>query len=150
MKEQINHPSHYNNHPSDVEAIDVIRSFSFNLGSSFKYVYRRNDKENCLQDLKKAKWYLLDEIKSRRDRKVGIFSSFFKVLQWPNPFNYIQWRDRSELIQRILDTEEDENCKIIYKYLNDCDYFIYEIGDLYKITNALDNLIKEEEYKNSF
>mgnify|MGYP000545164857 CR=1 FL=1 len=51
--EKVNHPKHYNNHPSGVEAIDVIQYMNFCLGNAFKYVYRYKDK-NGLEDLKKA------------------------------------------------------------------------------------------------
>ena len=55
--EKVNHPKHYNNHPSGVEAIDVIQYMNFCLGNAFKYVYRYKDK-NGIEDLKKAVWYL--------------------------------------------------------------------------------------------
>jgi hypothetical protein len=57
MTEKVNHPKHYNNHPSGVEAIDVIQYMNFCLGNAFKYVYRYKDK-NGIEDLKKAVWYL--------------------------------------------------------------------------------------------
>ncbi len=72
-KEMVNHPRHYNNHPSEIEAIDVIRSMCFNIGNGFKYIYRRNDKNNAIQDLKKAIWYIDDEIERRN--KWDILSS---------------------------------------------------------------------------
>lgn len=60
----INHPSHYNKHPSGVECIDIIRHHNFNVGSTIKYLWRAGLKENesNLKDLKKALWYLQDEI----------------------------------------------------------------------------------------
>ena len=61
MSDHVNHPSHYNVHPSGVEAIDVCRYMPFNLGNAFKYVNRAGHKGNRLQDLEKAKWYLRDE-----------------------------------------------------------------------------------------
>lgn len=144
-KEKVNHPKHYNNHKSGVEAIEVIRSFSFNLGSAFKYIYRRNDKENCTEDLQKALWYVEDEIEYRKKREVKIFSSFTKFLEIPDLFRYLDWKKRSKLVKTIVDNEPDENCRNIFRSLNDCDYFIYEIVDLYRLRSSINNLIAENK-----
>ena len=60
-KEMINHPSHYN---QGIETIDYIESWSmnFNTGNVIKYVTRAGYKNNQLEDLKKAMWYLQREI----------------------------------------------------------------------------------------
>ena len=62
-KEMVNHPSHYN--MGKYEAIDVIEDWGlgFNLGNTVKYISRAGHKDNILQDLKKALWYLDREIK---------------------------------------------------------------------------------------
>ena len=62
-KEMVNHPSHYN--MGKYEAIDVIEDWNlgFNLGNTVKYISRAGHKDNILQDLKKALWYLDREIK---------------------------------------------------------------------------------------
>ena len=62
-KEMIDHPSHYN--MGKYEAIDVIEDWDlgFNLGNTVKYISRAGHKDNILQDLKKALWYLDREIK---------------------------------------------------------------------------------------
>ena len=61
-KEMINHPSHYNQ--GKYEAIDVIEDWklNFNLGNTVKYISRAGHKDNIIQDLKKASWYLNREI----------------------------------------------------------------------------------------
>ena len=53
----INHPAHYNNHPSRIEAIDIIENFNFCLGNAFKYIFRYQLKGGS-EDLNKALWYL--------------------------------------------------------------------------------------------
>lgn len=63
----VDHPKHYNLHPSGVECIDIAENMSFNLGNAFKYVFRRDDKGNSYQDLSKAEWYIRREI-SRIER----------------------------------------------------------------------------------
>ena len=57
MTEKVNHPQHYNSHPSGVEAINIVQYMGFCLGNAFKYVYRYQHK-NGTEDLKKAIWYL--------------------------------------------------------------------------------------------
>ena len=61
-KEMINHPSHYN--MGKYEAIDVIEDWNlnFNLGNAAKYISRAGHKDDIVQDLKKARWYIDREI----------------------------------------------------------------------------------------
>ena len=65
MNKLVNHPDHYNKHPSGVECIDIVRHMNFNLGNVIKYLWRAGLKDGNadIQDLEKAKWYLEDEIK---------------------------------------------------------------------------------------
>lgn len=62
----VNHPKHYNNHPSGVECITITRHMGFNIGNAIKYLWRADEKGNALQDLEKAAWYIADEIKRRK------------------------------------------------------------------------------------
>lgn len=64
VNEQVNHPKHYNSHPSGIECIDIVRHHNFNVGNVIKYLWRQGLKEgnSDLQELKKASWYLNDEI----------------------------------------------------------------------------------------
>lgn len=59
----VSHPSHYISHPSGVECITITRHMSFNLGNVIKYIWRAGQKGEEVEDLKKALWYLQDEIK---------------------------------------------------------------------------------------
>jgi len=61
----VDHPSHYNAHPSGVECIVVAEAFGFNLGNVIKYVWRAEEKGAPIEDLKKARWYLDREIARR-------------------------------------------------------------------------------------
>lgn len=62
--EKVNHPEHYNKHPSGVECIDIIRWYPFNVGVAMKHLWRAGLKpgESAVEDLKKAIWYLQDEV----------------------------------------------------------------------------------------
>ena len=59
----VNHPAHYNNHPSRIEAIDIIENFNFCLGNAFKYIFRYQLKGGS-EDLNKALWYLERQVSS--------------------------------------------------------------------------------------
>jgi hypothetical protein len=62
--EQVDHPTHYNSDPSGVECIDIVRHRNFNIGNAIKYLWRNGlkDGNSSEQDLKKAIWYIQDEI----------------------------------------------------------------------------------------
>lgn len=70
-KEAVNHPSHYNSHPSGVECITVAEHMGFNLGNALKYIWRADEKGAPVEDLKKAVWYLEREIKRRENAPAG-------------------------------------------------------------------------------
>lgn len=62
MAENVNHPKHYNMHPSGVECIDIVEHMNFNIGNAMKYLWRA-DHKNGVEDLRKAAWYVQREIK---------------------------------------------------------------------------------------
>lgn len=59
------HPKHYN--IGSIEVIDAIEDWKlgFHLGNAVKYVARADHKNNPVEDLKKAIWYLQREIERR-------------------------------------------------------------------------------------
>lgn len=61
--DKVNHPSHYTQ--GKYEVIEVIEDWNlgFNLGNAIKYIGRAGHKDNIIQDLEKAKWYIEREIK---------------------------------------------------------------------------------------
>ena len=61
MSDAVNHPKHYNSHPSGVEAITIAEHMNFNVGNAIKYLWR-SDHKNGLEDLRKASWYVNREI----------------------------------------------------------------------------------------
>ena len=74
MKEKINHPDHYNS--GRFETIDIIESAGyvegFCMGNAIKYLMRAKHKENYLEDLKKARWYLDYWIKVVEENKEAV------------------------------------------------------------------------------
>ena len=65
--DNIEHPKHYTSHPSGIECIQITRHMGFNLGNAIKYIWRADLKNDAIEDLKKAVWYLQDEIKKREN-----------------------------------------------------------------------------------
>lgn len=61
----VNHPKHYNSHPSGVECIQIIEHMCFNLGNAIKYVWRADLKGKAVEDLEKAVFYINREIEKR-------------------------------------------------------------------------------------
>lgn len=61
-KETVNHPDHYQG--NKYEAIDIIEDYNlnFHLGNVIKYVLRADKKNDRVEDLKKAAWYLNREL----------------------------------------------------------------------------------------
>lgn len=77
-EEMVNHPNHYAwlKELCGIEPIDICRHLDFNCGSAIKYLLRKGKKEMNLsereqrvQDLSKAIFYLQDEIKMLENQK---------------------------------------------------------------------------------
>lgn len=69
IDDPVNHPSHYTSDPSGIECIEVTRHRNFNIGNAMKYLWRAglktdggDAKEKEIEDIRKAIWYLNDEI----------------------------------------------------------------------------------------
>jgi hypothetical protein len=56
--EMVNHPRHYNAHPSGVECIEIMEHMTCNLGNAFKYGWRYQEKGDPIENLRKMLWYL--------------------------------------------------------------------------------------------
>lgn len=71
MGDSVNHPEHYNSHPSGVECITIVEYMSFNLGNAIKYLWRAGLKGGVpkVEDLRKAVWYIEREIGRLESKK---------------------------------------------------------------------------------
>ena len=71
--DNVNHPKHYTwlKDLCGIEVIDITRHMNFCLGCAIKYIIRAGHKKDAsltdtdkqIEDLKKAIWYIQDEIK---------------------------------------------------------------------------------------
>ena len=55
-------PSHYQDHPSGIQCIQITEHMNFCLGNAIKYIWRAGLKNNAIEDLEKARWYIDREI----------------------------------------------------------------------------------------
>ena len=62
MTDMVNQPPHYTSHPSGVECIQITEHMNFCLGNALKYIWRAGLKDNDIQDLEKAIFYLTREL----------------------------------------------------------------------------------------
>lgn len=121
-KEKIDHPQHYGG-DTVYEAIKVIEAWGlgFNLGNAVKYISRAGRKDNILEDLKKARWYLTREITEhensfREAYQSSYIAGFIKEGLVPqaavaNAVNYIKRADKRVKVLQDL--------KEALKYLDD-------------------------------
>lgn len=68
--DMVNHPKHYSA-DREYEPIDVINDWglNFNLGNAVKYISRAGRKEDAIEDLLKAKFYIEYEIKKLSEKE---------------------------------------------------------------------------------
>ena len=65
--DMVNKPPHYTSHPSGVECITITEHMGFNLGNALKYIWRADLKNNAIEDLEKAVFYVNREIAKRKN-----------------------------------------------------------------------------------
>ena len=73
MEDKVNHPSHYTwlKEKCGIEVVDITRHMNFCRGNALKYLLRAGYKseegysntQKRIEDLRKAIWYINDEIK---------------------------------------------------------------------------------------
>jgi hypothetical protein len=70
MTDSVNHPKHYTEHPSGVEAINICEHENFCRGNALKYLLRAGKKTaDPVEDLRKAAWYIQREIERVEDEQ---------------------------------------------------------------------------------
>lgn len=64
MSDLVNNPPHYQNGGQcshcgeDIECIDIVEHRPFLIGNAIKYLWRAGSKDDEVQDLRKAIWYI--------------------------------------------------------------------------------------------
>ena len=142
---KVDHPQHYNR--GNIEAIDVIEDWNlnFNLGNVIKYISRAGAKENEIEDIEKALWYLqrhLDNLKEQDEEDededddsngelVGYllvvfdkYNAIFKTLK--DAIDYVDGNLENSVIYKIIwETNSNVFTKVgkYDKVTQDFDYF---------------------------
>ena len=110
MKEDVvNHPLHYATSMQSVqpECIDFAKKMTFCQGNAFKYIWRAGHKENILEDLEKALWYI--------DQCMKLYFATQEMEDWKYVYEKIRYTNTSgELEYRI----EALNCIARQDYRN--------------------------------
>ena len=73
MHDVVNNPKHYTSHPSGIDCIQITEHMGFNLGNAIKYVWRSDLKNDAIEDLSKAIWYIQREIERRKKVEVSSY-----------------------------------------------------------------------------
>ncbi len=135
----VNKPKHYTTHRSGVECIELTEKLSFNLGNAFKYVFRRADKENALQDVSKAEWYLKREI-ARLEALIEVTPASVELLIHPHLTN----ADYKKA-NRVIAAEISAHAADYYVYLFDQASLsaASDLESLYQALVSLQLLIEE-------
>lgn len=60
--DSVDHPPYYGGADAPIECIDVVENMNFCRGNAIKYLWRAGGKQNEIEDLYKAKWYVEREI----------------------------------------------------------------------------------------
>lgn len=102
--ELVDHPRHYNVHPSGVECIDIVEHMGFNLGTAIKHLWRADEKGDALLDLRKALWYIERELeKRRRIEPLHVSSSVLERLRKTEARALAELNRRATVEQLMLD-----------------------------------------------
>lgn len=109
----------------------MIRTMTFNIGNSFKYIFRRDNKENTIQDIKKAIWYVNDELKKRRGWRYTIMAPLLQPLYYLGRQDmFTAYNKRSKLINRINVCESDTIAACVYRLLHEADVYFWRTEEL--------------------
>lgn len=86
--ESVNHPNHYGGKGNPLEVINIIEYYglNFNLGNVIKYCLRAGKKDEIIQELKKAQWYINREIE-RLENKTSHYEGFKGILNTETKIN---------------------------------------------------------------
>ena len=110
----VNSPSHYAE-GREFETIDVIEDWGlgYHLGNAVKYISRAGRKDDILQDLKKAQWYLNREIENlelERAEAEGILYEYEVQEEFPVDYQDIledqAWEDAWAAVEEARQAEQ--------------------------------------------
>lgn len=115
LSDSVNHPKHYNSHPSGVECIDIVRYYNFNVGNVIKYLWRHglkheqgmSDRKKAIEDLRKAQFYLNDEIERLKHEAVGNDTEYLREAAKSAAVHFSDFSDFAKNISKLLNSERN-------------------------------------------
>jgi hypothetical protein len=121
----IDHPKHYNSHPSGLEVIVLLDDMTANIGNVTKYILRHVLKDG-FKDAKKAVWYAERAVSNHE------LDTF---MPWS-----VRGRRLQHNLQRFIDTESDRRVQRILLQIWDA---YYHHGRLEPVLGACTELVKQ-------
>lgn len=100
MDDKIN-PGHYRSHPSGIECIEISKHLSGCLAQAFQYVWRCGQKDNPIQELNKALWFIDAEL---------TLDSYPSI--WVSGVN--------EILKKVIESDESVTKGIIFLNIVKC------------------------------
>ncbi len=134
--EKVDHPRHYNQHPSNIETIEIIEHLPCNLSNAVKYIWRCGLKQTStpLRDLQSAKWYT-----ERESQRIDLF----ELADEQAPKTDVVWR---ALARKVIIAEPEGILSEYLSALLEEDYgemlatLEYAIGELGGKVDLLDEV----------
>lgn len=131
----INHPAHYNLHPSNIECVDIAEQVNFNIGNAIKYIWRTDHKENDIIDLEKAKWYVNREILRRNSQNNNLITT---ITNWIFSLKRRNNKKLLELVEKWIEFETNDLIRIVMKNLYNAHCNEEDTFSLVTASNILD------------
>lgn len=152
-RDNVNHPSHYNDHPSNVETIEIARELPFDLGNAWKYLMRFRYKGKPVEDMEKAVWYLNDYFDNMYN-KAGEHAKAIKQQMYLNNEQFeddLKHNKVTEMMLRVIDAEKDEYVRAALEMIATIAVygtaqFINTNKVLTELTEHIPGVAKEEQF----
>lgn len=126
--DMVDQPSHYTSHPSGIECIEITKHMDFLLGNALKYIWRSELKDDMVQDLKKANWYLNKKIE--------------EITKVDNTLNLHAVETHEDEDNPKLDVGENKEATIPYTVENYVLEFSAEFSEMAMMTAAFSNTLR--------
>lgn len=102
-------PKHYKKY--SIECIDIVQHLDFCLGNVIKYLYRAGYKDNALDDLKKAGFYL------HRSRMNGVY-----IQDYPDAYRLV-WMLKKDIARNVANYNDEKPNHFCHKLGQFSSYF---------------------------
>jgi hypothetical protein len=126
--EHVDHPPHYNAHPSGVEAIQLCSRFHFAWGTMLKYLFRVGRKPGtaALQDLEKALWYA-----TTKEASSAMVQRYSR-------------ESTLEMMQRVRDAEPDSVLGKVLTCMLNAETDVFSYGVIPTLKDAVADIVLEK------